>query len=71
MTDGIGWMATAVFAASYFVRGRRRMLIVQIAAACLWVGYGLATVAAPVIAANVIVASSAAFALWRRTPEPG
>jgi len=71
VSDGVGWMATAVFAASYFVRARRQMLAIQIAAACLWVGYGLATKAGPVIAANLIVASSAALSLWRRNPEPG
>jgi hypothetical protein len=64
--EAIGWVATAVFSASYFVRRPRTMLAVQVAAALLWIGYGALTAAAPVVVANVIVAGSAAFALRRR-----
>ncbi len=70
MIDGLGWLATAVFCASYFVRQRRIMLLVQVAAALLWVGYGAFTRAAPVVVANVVVAMSATWAL-RRPVSPG
>lgn len=66
MIEVIGWVATAVFSASYFVRRSRTMLAVQVAAALLWIGYGALTAAAPVVVANVIVAGSAVFALRRR-----
>jgi hypothetical protein len=65
VSDAIGWVATAVFALSYFVRRRRAMLSVQMAAALLWIGYGLLTAAAPVVVANGIVISAAAVSLFR------
>jgi hypothetical protein len=61
MMDSIGWLATAVFSTSYFIRNRPAMLRVQSAAACIWLAYGLAIGSPPVIFANVIVATSA---LW-------
>jgi hypothetical protein len=69
VTDAIGWVATAVFAASYFVRHRSAMLAVQMGAALLWIGYGLVTAAAPVVVANGIVVSAAALSLLRRPPR--
>jgi hypothetical protein len=62
--DALGWIATAVFSASYFFRQPRAMLAIQISAALLWIGYGLLTTAAPVVVANGIVAAAA---LWRWT----
>jgi hypothetical protein len=64
MIDGLGWIATAVFSASYFFRKPRAMLAVQVCAAILWIGYGLLSAAAPVVVANGIVAAAA---LWRWT----
>jgi hypothetical protein len=57
----LGWLATALFAASYLCRGPRALRLVQGTAALLWIGYGLALGAAPVVAANVVVAT---LALW-------
>ena len=53
----IGWLATAVFASSYFFRRPAALRKEQACAALLWVGYGLAIRAAPVVVANVIVAA--------------
>ena len=61
MLDAIGWAATAIFAASYFFRRPAALRRVQAAAACLWVVYGLAIGALPVVAANVIVAAAAVY----------
>ena len=61
MLDAIGWTATAIFAASYFFRRPAALRRVQAAAACLWVVYGLAIGALPVVAANVIVAAAAVY----------
>jgi hypothetical protein len=66
MTDWIGWVATAVFIASYFAKNRRTLLFVQIAAALIWIGYGLLLRARPVVVANALVVAAAAFTAARR-----
>jgi hypothetical protein len=67
--DLMGWAATGLFAASYFCREPRRLRLTQAAAALLWLGYGIALRAVPVIVANVIVAG---LALWSmRSPAVG
>jgi hypothetical protein len=55
MLSWIGWVATAVFAGSYFCRRPETLRRVQAAAAVLWVVYGALIHAAPVIVANLIV----------------
>ena len=61
MLNAIGWIATAVFAASYFFRQPSALRKIQAGAACLWIVYGILLGALPVVAANVIVAIAA---LW-------
>ena len=65
--DLIGWTATATFAVSYFCREPRTLRLVQAAAASMWLAYGVALNAAPVIVANVIVV---ALALWSARSAP-
>ena len=67
MLDGLGWVATALFATSYFCKTSRAMRRVQALAALLWVGYGVWMNALPIIVANVIVA---ALALYSDFKEP-
>ena len=62
--DLFGWAATALFAVSYFCREARTLRLTQAAAALLWFSYGVALHAAPVIVANVIVASLALWSAW-------
>src|SRR5262245_18161638 len=57
--DWIGWVATAVFAVSYFCKQPARLRQVQSVAALLWLSYGLAIGAMPVVVANIIVAAMA------------
>jgi hypothetical protein len=57
--DAIGWIATAVFSISYLFRSGATLRRVQAIAAVLWIAYGIAISAKPVIVANVIVAVSA------------
>lgn len=65
--DAIGWLATAVFSASYLFRSGAALRRVQALAALLWIGYGIAIASKPVIAANAIVAFAAvASAVARR-----
>jgi len=59
--ESIGWVATAVFASSYFSNEEKTLRRLQAAAAVLWIAYGVILKAPPVIVANVIVAS---LALW-------
>jgi hypothetical protein len=59
MLDLIGWIATAVFSASYFFRSGAALRRVQAVAAVLWIAYGIAIGAKPVIVANLIVAAAA------------
>jgi len=61
----IGWVATAVFAISYFFRRPATLRKIQAFAACLWIMYGIAIGALPVIVANVIVAGSALYSSFR------
>ena len=62
----IGWIATAVFAISYFFRRPETLKKIQAFAACLWIMYGIAIGALPVIVANVIVAGAALYSSFRR-----
>ena len=64
MTQALGWVATAIFVGSYFappaaLRG------LQMMGAVLWVVYGVLIGAMPVIAANLLVFSAAAWTLIR------
>jgi len=70
----IGWAATAMTVASYFCRNPRTLRLVQAVAAVVWMSYGVAIVARPIIAANVLVAGVAVWSTWRgpgRQPPPG
>ena len=66
MIDSIGWIATAVFAVSYFYRRPASMRRVQALAAALWIVYGVAINATPVIVANLVVAAVAIISSFRR-----
>ena len=66
MIDSIGWVATAVFAVSYFYRRPAAMRRVQALAAALWIVYGIAIKATPVIVANLVVAAVAIISSFRR-----
>lgn len=53
-TDLVGWAATAAFAASYLLH-ERRMRLVQMLGAALWLAYGLLLGEPPIIVANALV----------------
>ncbi len=61
----LGWSATAVFVGSYFFSKPSRLRAVQMVGAALWVTYGLLIDASPVIVANVLVFSAAAWTIIR------
>jgi hypothetical protein len=64
MTQTLGWVATAIFAGSYFMRPAA-LRAMQMAAAVLWIAYGILIDATPVIAANALVFAAAAWTLAR------
>ena len=66
MRDWIGWVATAVFVSSYFTKQSISLRRIQGVAACLWAAYGVVIHSAPVIAANLIVASVAVASTFLR-----
>lgn len=71
MINWIGWVATGVFAVSYFCRQPKMLRMVQAIAALMWVAYGFLIGAMPVVVANVIVALAAvysSFAPGRNAP---
>ncbi len=65
MLDWMGWIATIVFATSYLFREPAKLRWVQAVAAILWISYGLAIHAVPVVVANVIVAAAAVYSSWQ------
>ncbi|HKE04572.1 MAG TPA: YgjV family protein [Blastocatellia bacterium] len=69
MSGWIGWIATAVFAVSYFSRRPAAMRRIQALAAILWIGYGIAIKAPPVIVANLVVAAVAIISSFQRREQ--
>lgn len=71
MLEWIGWVATAVFAVSYFCRQPAMLRRTQAVAAVLWIGYGLIIKAPPVIVANLVVAVMALLSSFQRPASSG
>jgi hypothetical protein len=67
MFDWIGWVATALFASSYFCRQPATLRRVQGLAALAWAVYGALIHALPIVVANIVVAS---LALWSSFARP-
>ena len=63
--DLIGWIATAIFAASYRCKDPMMLRRVQALAACLWAVYGAIIGALPVLVANLLVAGFAGWSSFR------
>ena len=61
MLESIGWVATALFASSYFCKEAGTLRRVQAMAAVLWIAYGVFIHALPVIVANLVVAAVAIY----------
>jgi hypothetical protein len=66
--SALGWTATAVFVGSYFFSRPSFLRAAQMAGAVLWITYGLLIGASPVIVANILVFSAAAWTMIRRSP---
>jgi hypothetical protein len=59
--DWIGWLATAIFLASYSFKDQSKLRRVQAGAALLWVVYGAILHAVPIVVANLLVALAAVY----------
>jgi hypothetical protein len=59
--DVLGWLATAMFLASYSRKSQQGLRLTQAGAAVLWVVYGILLHALPIIVANLLVAAVAAY----------
>jgi hypothetical protein len=70
ITDGLGWVATAVFVGSYFFAKPATLRVVQMVGATLWIVYGCLIGAIPVIAANALVFAAAAWTVARSYLQP-
>jgi len=68
--DVLGWAATAVFVASYFCARPAVLRAVQMLGAAMWVTYGAIIGAWPVMVANVLVFSAAAWTAARKSVLP-
>jgi len=67
MLDSIGWVATAIFACSYFSKEPGTLRRIQALAALFWIGYGVLMHALPSIVANLVVAAVALYSSLTRT----
>jgi hypothetical protein len=65
IADSVGWMATAVFVASYFFSKPAMLRGLQMVGAALWMIFGLLIASKPVIVSNVLVFAAAAWTLLR------
>jgi uncharacterized membrane protein YedE/YeeE len=65
IVDYLGWVATGVFVMSYFCKSPAALRSFQMAGAILWIAYGMIIGASPVIVANVLVFSAAAWTALR------
>jgi hypothetical protein len=63
--EALGWVATSVFVGSYFCGRASLLRAVQMSGALLWIVYGTLIRSTPVIVANVLVLSAAAWTLLR------
>ena len=68
-TEILGWVATSVFVASYFFAKPAALRAVQMGGATLWIAYGFLIGAVPVVAANALVFTAAAWTFARRKPQ--
>ena len=67
MLDSIGWVATAIFACSYFSKEPGTLRRIQALGALFWIGYGALMHALPIIVANLVVAAVALYSSLTRT----
>ena len=68
LVEILGWAATAVFVASYFIRASL-LTRVQMVGALMWIAYGVLQHALPVVVANLLVFAAAGWTARRSRRE--
>ena len=71
LIECVGWAATAVSVGSYFSARPSVLRSAQMLGALLWLAYGVLINSSPVIVANVLVFSAAAWTLFRKPSATG
>jgi hypothetical protein len=66
VADTVGWIATAVFVASYFFSKPAMLRGLQMLGALFWMTFGILIASKPVIVSNVLVFAAAGWTLFRR-----
>jgi hypothetical protein len=67
MAEYLGWIATAVFTASYFCARAEALRRVQMIGAAMWMTYGVLIGASPVVVSNALVLAAAAWTASRNS----
>jgi hypothetical protein len=70
MTETLGWVATILFVGSYFFKQPALLRAAQMAGAALWIVYGAMIGAIPVVVANGLVFTAAAWTLIKSRGAP-
>lgn len=65
LIDLIGWLAAALFAASYFLKNPKNLRIIQAIAAIFWIWYGLKLNSAQVVITNATVVIMALYTMHK------
>jgi hypothetical protein len=71
LADTMGWIATAVFVASYFFSKPAMLRGLQMLGALLWITFGVLIASKPVIASNILVFAAAGWTLARQRATRG
>jgi hypothetical protein len=71
VTSAVGWVATAMFVASYFFKRPAALRSAQMLGALLWIIYGGLIWAPPVMVANALVIAAAAWTTVRGRTRGG
>lgn len=64
--ENLGWLATAVFVASFFASSESKLKLIQLVGASIWVLYGFLIKANPVIVANLLVIAAILLSFGRK-----
>jgi hypothetical protein len=70
MIELLGWVATAMFVSSYFFKRPAVLRAAQMSGATLWIVYGALIGAVPVLVANALVFTAAAWTMMRERQTP-
>jgi hypothetical protein len=71
MSDLVGWLATAIFSSSYFVKNPIALRLVQASSSLCWMIHGIQVHSRPLMIANIIAITLALGSAWQMAAKPG